>query len=244
MKPSLALLLPLLGLFALNTSLFADDDDMREAVHRGAHILREKQVSPFPIPAAVLNHAQAVGIIEVTKGAVGVGGASGEGIIVERTPTGWSAPFAFTQGGGSVGFQIGVDIKRYIYVFNSRSAMRPFTGEQRGRFQADAGATSGPTSASEIAANGLPESPMFIYTLSDGAYAGASIGGQVVGGSPDTNRDAYGIADPAAILRGKVPVPAYADHLLRLLPPPAGAVPVAPATPVAPAAPVKPRAGL
>lgn len=221
MKTSRLFLASLIGLFSLGTA-FADDSDMREAVHRASSMFEEKQASAHPIPQAVLDHARALGFIEITKGALGVGGANGEGVIVSRVPDGWSAPFAFTQGGGSIGFQVGVDIKRYIYVFNTEAAYHAFTGPTRGRFQADAKATAGPDSASQIAARGLPDSPMYIYSLSDGAFAGVSVGGQLVGGAPEANKAAYGTDDPDAILHGKVPVPAYAGPLNTALSVPAG----------------------
>lgn len=208
-SPRLPLVFSLLGLLAAGHA-FADDSDMREAVHRAQAMFNEKQGSSHPIPQEVLDHARAIGFIEITKGAFGVGGANGEGVIVAKVPDGWSAPFAFTQGGGSVGFQVGIDIKRYIYVFNTEAAYHAFTGPTRGRFQADAKATAGPDSSSQIAARGLPDSAMFIYSLSDGAFAGASVGGQLVGGAPETNKQAYGTADPDAILHGKVPAPTYA----------------------------------
>src|SRR5271165_4563258 len=94
-------------------------NDMKDAVQEAVSILTKKQNSDKPIPTKLLQQAKAIGIIEITKGAIGVGGSHGEGIIIARTAKGWSAPFAFTQGGGSVGFQIGVDIKRYIYIFNT-----------------------------------------------------------------------------------------------------------------------------
>jgi SH3 domain-containing YSC84-like protein 1 len=192
-------------------------DDLRETVQQASAIFAAKQSSARPIPGWVLQQARGIGIIEVTKGAFGVGGADGDGVIIARTPDGWSAPFAFTQGGGSVGFQIGVDIQKYIYVFNTEFAWRAFVGREHVRFQAGAQATAGPDSATRDAAKGLPTSDLFVYTLSDGAFAGAAIGGQVVGSAEETNHDAYGTNDPAAILGGRVPSPPYAASFTQLI---------------------------
>ena len=200
-----------LGLVAAQAS------DMREDVNDAIGILSLKQNSETPIPLRVLKQAKAVGIIEVTKGAFGVGGAAGEGVIVVRSGHGWSAPIAFSQGGGSVGFQVGVDIKKYIYVFNTDQAWRNFTNREEVRFQAAATATAGPDSYTAEGASGLPEASLYYYTLSEGAFAGAAIGGQSVGNARETNEDLYGTWLPDQIISPKTPRPAYAKPLYDLL---------------------------
>lgn len=191
--------------------------DMREDVMDAVSILTTKQTSSNPIPAKILRQAKAIGIIKITKGAFGVGGASGEGVIVVKMSSGWSAPIAFSQGGGSIGFQIGVDIKKLIYIFNTDAAWRAFVGANRVRFQAAAQATAGPDYVSEDAAEGLPECNVYVYALADGAFAGTSIGGQMVGASNDTNEDAYHVVNVVDIIKGKVSPPPYARALYDLL---------------------------
>ena len=195
----------------------AHANEMRETIDDAIQIFEAKQNSSRPIPAWVLQQAKGIGIIEVTKGGLGVAGADGQGVIVVRTPTGWSAPFAFTQGGGSVGFQVGIDIKKYVYVFNTPESWRAFTGEERVRFQAGAQATAGPDYSAQDAVKGLPHANVFVYTLSDGAFAGAAIGGQMIGGATDVNMDAYHTANPDEILGGQVPQPPYAQGLYQTL---------------------------
>ena len=192
-------------------------NEMHDTINDAIDTFEAKQNSDRPIPSWVLQQAKGIGIIEVTKGGLGVAGADGQGVIVVRTPNGWSAPFAFTQGGGSIGFQVGIDIKKYIYVFNTPESWRAFTGEERVRFQAGAQATAGPDYSNQDAARGLPHANVFVYTLSDGAFAGAAIGGQLIGGNADVNMDAYHTSNPSEILSGQVPPPAYAQHLYQTL---------------------------
>ena len=217
--PSLSWLAGAALLLAVGIPGLLQANEMRELVNEDASIFHEKQASGKPIPTEILKRASGIGIIEVTKGAAGIGGAYGEGIIIARVGKGWSAPFAFTQGGGSVGVQLGVDIKRYVYVFNSEKAMRSFTSSDKANFEAVAKATAGPDHYTETADNGLPSCPcyLYVYALSEGAFAGASVGGQLVGNSNETNVNAYGTDNPDTILGGRVPQPPYSQWLYKSL---------------------------
>ena len=97
------------------------------------------------------------------------------------------------------------------------AAQQAREAQRAAAIQAGAKATAGPDSATRDAAKGLPASDLFVYTLSDGAFAGAAIGGQVVGSAEETNHDAYGTNDPAVILGGRVPSPPYAASLTQLI---------------------------
>lgn len=202
------------------------DEKMPDIVAASVDLFQEKQNSARPIPAGLLRNAKAIGIIKVTKAGLGVAGARGTGVIVAKTPSGWSAPFAFYQGGGSVGFQAGVDVKKYIYVFNSDVAMRPFTGDGHGKLEAGAEATAGPDTYSETAVKGLPATNFYVYTLSEGAFAGAAVGGQTFGSEKDINRKAYGTSQRDLILGGKIPVPLYAKSLSDALNQAMGSLPI------------------
>ena len=208
----------LIGVFIIGMALTgAHGGELHESVDEAISILSNKQNSDDPIPPVVLEHAKAIGIIEVTKGAFGVGGENGDGIIVVRQPFGWSVPIAFSQGGGSVGFQVGVSVKRYIYVFTTEESWREFLGKDRAQFKAAAEANAGADAVATELANGLPLEPLYIYTDFEGAYAGAAIGGELVGNDEEANLDKYGTSQVDEILSRHSDEVPYAQPLYRLL---------------------------
>ncbi len=203
----------LLGIVLSGTTVHAG---MREWINEAVGILSTKQNSNTPIPREILAKARAVAIIEITRGGIGIGGSHGDGILLARTQKGWSAPLAFGQGGGSVGAQLGFESKKYIYVLMSDAALEQFTGDEKFKFDAKATATAGPDHVTEEA---IPQGELFVYTTkSDGAFAGATIGGQVVSVNYEVNRKAYGQGvTTAEILSGKVTAPKGTDKLHQLL---------------------------
>src|SRR4029450_10360707 len=64
------------------------------------------------IPREALAKAHAVAVFPgVVKGALLIGGTSGDGIVTARRPAGpWTPPALFRMAGGSLGFQIGAEI--------------------------------------------------------------------------------------------------------------------------------------
>lgn len=194
-----------------------DPSAMNRRILEAVTILELKQGSKSPIPQRVLDHAKGVAIIEMTKGGIGIGASHGDGIIVARTGKGWSAPSAFSQGGGSVGLQLGVEIKRLIYVLNTQEAVDSFAKDDRFKFDAKANATAGPQYVEEDAA-ASPAYAIYIYASSEGAFAGATIGGQVMTTDREINQKVYGPSFTTyEILRGKSKAPDLAKRLYALL---------------------------
>ncbi|SDU02351.1 Lipid-binding SYLF domain-containing protein [Verrucomicrobium sp. GAS474] len=209
----------LAGVLALSfTAASASAERLPKLVGEAISILETKQNSGKPIPPRILQQARAVAFIEVTRGAFGFGGSGGDGVLLLRQANGsWSAPFAFGQNGASVGFQIGVDVQRYIYIFNTDQGWKPFVGDGHLNFEALARATAGPDSDSTVADSGLPPVDLYIYSVSNGVFAGAAIGGQSVGGEKGVNRAAYGTADAAKIFDPKTLIPDYTKPLYESL---------------------------
>ena len=203
--------------FTLSASS-ARAEKLPKLVGEAITILDTKQNSGHPIPPRILQQAHAIAFIEVTRGAFGFGGQGGDGVLLIRQKGGgWSAPFAFAQGGASVGVQIGVDVQHYIYVFNTDGGWRPFIEDGRFNFEAIARATAGPDSDETVAQSGLPPVDLYIYSTSNGAFAGAAIGGQSVGSEKEVNTAAYGTNDPNAIFSPKTLIPDYAKPLYESL---------------------------
>ncbi len=207
----------LMGWLVVPCSRATNQEEMSQRLVEATEILEKKQSSSKPIPQKVIDQAKGVVVIEITKGGLGVSGSHGEGILIARTKKGWSAPVAFTQGGGSVGFQIGLEIKQYIYILNTEGALKAFIEEDNFVFDAKAHATAGPEHASEEV-SGLPTHSMYIYTASEGAYAGAAIGGQVVSIDRDVNEETYGEAvTNTEMLSGRVSPPEKASKFYETL---------------------------
>ncbi|MDX2226875.1 MAG: lipid-binding SYLF domain-containing protein [Verrucomicrobiae bacterium] len=194
----------------------ADSGEMDDRIHEAVKILSKKQKSSKPIPAKILEQARAVAIIEIGRGGFGVGGSHGEGVILSKTAKGWSAPAAYDQGGGSVGFQIGFEEKQYIFLFNSTAALDEFIANDEVKFDAKASATAGPEHVNEDVSG--PPPAIYVYTSSDGAFAGATIGGMGMSIQRDVNRAAYGRSvTTKEIFSGSVKPPESAKVLYELL---------------------------
>jgi lipid-binding SYLF domain-containing protein len=164
-----------------------------------------------------LKKAVGIAMVEISKGGFGVSGSHGEGVLFAKCQKKWSAPLAFGMGGGSVGFQIGFEVKRYIFVLMSPKAFKTFTSEEEVALDAKASATGGPEHVAE-AASTLPDGEIYVYTSSDGAYAGAAIGGQLISIDGDLNREVYGDAVSLEdVMTCKIDRPKYAKEIYELL---------------------------
>lgn len=179
--------------------------------------LELNQASEKPIPALVLEQCKGLAIAKVTRGGIVIGASSGQGILIAKTEDGWSAPSAFDTGGGSFGAQIGLDTIRYIFVLNTPTAIQQFTGKKVS-LDAQASATAGPDH-SAAANRELPKADIYIYALSDGAFAGATVGGMYVNVDKDLNDEVYSnLVTTMEIITGEVSPPATAESLYELLP--------------------------
>ncbi len=105
------------------------------------------------IPASLLANAQGIVIIpDLVKGGFVLGVRHGRGIVMVRDERGfWRPPSFVTLTGGSVGWQIGLQVTDIILVFKTRSSVQ---GLLRGKFTlgADAAAAAGPVGREAAAA--------------------------------------------------------------------------------------------
>jgi lipid-binding SYLF domain-containing protein len=87
-----------------------------------------KEMSAIPensIPERLLAEAYAIAVVpKLTKAALGIGGRGGKGLISVRGADGvWSNPNYINVGGGSLGFQAGVQKSDLILVFTSKDGV-------------------------------------------------------------------------------------------------------------------------
>ena len=85
------------------------------------------------IPNELLERAESIAVIpQMIKGAFGIGGRYGKGVVAQRLDSGrWSAPAFIEIGGGSFGAQIGGSATDLVLIFTARKALercRPVAG--------------------------------------------------------------------------------------------------------------------
>lgn len=215
--PTFALTALIVSTLALSAADGPKPHAMDELIIKSKSALELLQASEKSIPAQVLEKAQGLAIANVTRGGILIGGQSGEGIVVQKVEDGWSAPSAFDTGGGSVGAQIGLENVDFILVLNTPTAVQLFTADDVS-LDAKASATAGPDRAA-AAAEKLPASDIYVYAMSDGAFAGATVGGMFVSVDTDLNNEVYSnLVTVQQILSGEASPPAAAKGLYALLP--------------------------
>jgi lipid-binding SYLF domain-containing protein len=174
--------------------------DERERAVKAAEALSEiMQIPEQGIPTDLLARAEAIAVIpHVVKGALGIGGEFGKGLVSERTADGrWSAPSFIKITGGNFGLQLGVTATDLVLIFTDRDG---FQGLLDGKVKlgVDAGVAAGPVGRdAQIATDVLLKSPVLAYSRSKGVFAGIALDGSVVSIDTDANRAAYGKDIPA-----------------------------------------------
>ncbi len=192
--------------------------EMQEDVDQAVTVLERFQaISERSIPAAVLRDARGLAILTVTKVGFLFSGRAGKGIVVARTPNGWSGPSAIATGGAGFGLQAGAQVSEFVIVLNTDEAVKAFSRGGNVSLGTDLSAAAGPVGRS-VGAGVMPMAAVYTYSRSQGLFAGASLEGTVIGTRDAANAEYYGRPVPAAaILAGKVPVPAGARRLVAVL---------------------------
>jgi len=166
-----------------------------ERAAEAAKVLMEiMNVPDQAIPEQLMARAHGIAVIpHVVKGAFGVGGEWGKGLMSQRGENGrWSPPSYIDIGGGSFGLQIGVQASDIVLVFTDDSGIK---GLLKGKVKigADAAATAGPVGRkAEVGADILLKSGMFAYSRSKGLFAGVSLDGSVISIDDSANEKVYG----------------------------------------------------
>ena len=105
----------------------ADIDDEAERAREAAEVLTEiMQIEEDGIPEELMSRAQGIAVIPgVVKGAFGIGGRYGKGLVSQRMANGrWSAPSYIDISGGSFGLQIGFQSKDLVLVFTNDEGIK------------------------------------------------------------------------------------------------------------------------
>jgi len=207
-------------LFSSGVVLADTTDKLNVRIKQSRLIFDEmKDMPDTGIPQDLLNKCHGIAIFpNVLKGAFGIGGQYGQGILLNKVNGTWSAPVFLSIGGASFGFQIGGQATDMILVImNERGVDSLSHGNLT--LGGDASVAAGPVGRdAQMATDATLQASIFSYSRNKGLFAGISLKGAVVGPMKNLNKDYYG-EDVSArdILSGKVAAGEEAQKLIDLL---------------------------
>ncbi|HWY58399.1 MAG TPA: lipid-binding SYLF domain-containing protein [Terriglobales bacterium] len=220
MKTLLALILAC----AFLPSAFADNQKEQERVKESGEVLKEILNIPDDIPQELLDKAECLVILpSVKKGAFGIGGSFGRGIMIcrsgERYTGLWGPPAMFALEGINIGFQLGGEATDYVLlVMNPKGARSLLSSKVK--LGADASAAAGPKGrSSEAATDVVMNAEILSYSRAKGLFAGISLEGSTLRSDGGANEKLYGqkVSAKDIIRSGKARTPACAQELVALL---------------------------
>jgi SH3 domain-containing YSC84-like protein 1 len=212
----------LMALAASSLMLAREKSKTAQRLDDAADVIKEVMETPDKgIPQELLDKSQCIVIVPgLKKGAFILGGKYGKGFVSCRREggQGWTAPGDVRVEGGSVGFQIGgAETDVVLLVMNERGMKKLL--QSKFTLGAEGEVAAGPVGRNATAqTDALMHAEILSWSRSRGAFVGVSLQGATLREDLDDNKELYGQAyDNAEILRGKVPVPADASHLVSLL---------------------------
>jgi lipid-binding SYLF domain-containing protein len=147
------------------------------------------------IPPNMLNDASGVAIFpNMIKGGFILGVNYGKGVLHVRNQDGsWSPPVMVTMGGGSLGFQAGVQAADIILVFKTPRSLNGILNGQKVTLGADASIAAGPVGRQANASTDARlGAEIYSYARSRGLFLGVSLGGSDVSIDNNANAMLYG----------------------------------------------------
>ncbi len=220
MKTLLALLLAC----AFLLPAFADNQKEQGRVKDSGDVLKEILNIPDDIPQDLLDKAECLVILpSVKKGAFGIGGSFGRGVMICRSGqhyTGlWGPPAMYALEGVNIGFQLGGEATDFILlVMNPKGAHSLLSSKVK--LGANASAAAGPKGRSgEAATDVVMNAEILSYSRAKGLFAGISLEGSTLRTDGGANEKLYGqkLNAKDIIGLGKVKTPACAQELVGLL---------------------------
>jgi lipid-binding SYLF domain-containing protein len=205
-------------------ALAADDEHEADRVKDAGIVLKEILNIPDDIPQDLLDKAECLIILpSVKKGAFGIGGSYGRGIMVcrsgEHYKGKWGAPALYALEGISIGFQLGGQATDFVLlVMNPKGAESLLYSKVK--LGADASAAAGPKGrTAEGATDIVMSAEILSYSRNKGLFAGVSLEGSTLRSDGSANEKLYGkkVSAKEIIRQGKVGIPASARQLVSLL---------------------------
>ena len=216
------------GLFALlmcASAAFATTDAREEErVKDAGEVMKEIMDIPDDIPQDLLDKAECLVILpSVKKGAFGVGGSYGRGIMICRSGehyTGpWGPPALYALEGVSIGFQLGGQATDFVLLVMNPQGARSLLSSKV-KLGADASAAAGPKGrTAEGATDVVMQAEILSYSRNRGLFAGVSLEGSTLRSDGNANEKLYGrkLTAKEIIVEHKVGVPSCARELVSLL---------------------------
>jgi lipid-binding SYLF domain-containing protein len=242
------LLFTSLALFALTLAAAPAPAAPPQTLQSATDVLDELAAIPARcIPPALLANAYGVAIIPRTiKAGFIIGGRGGHGVVLSRDRTGaWGEPVFVNFGGGSIGFQAGIQSTDLVLVFKTRESLnRILEGKGKVTLGADASVAAGPVGRqAEAGTDAVLRAEIVSYSRARGLFAGVALDGAAlwydVGANAQFQRDPRPeVRQLAALLQARLAemsmlTPAVQPAPVMTGPPPL-AVPPAPGPEVAP----------
>jgi SH3 domain-containing YSC84-like protein 1 len=216
-------LMTLLLLCAFVPSAFAAKEE-EDRVRDSGQVLSEILNIPDNIPQELIDKAECLIILpSVKKGAFGVGGSYGRGVMICRGGphyTGrWGAPAMYALEGVSIGFQLGGEATDFVLlVVNPKGAESLLNSKVK--LGADASAAAGPKGRdAETATDVVMKAEILSYSRAKGLFAGISLEGSTLRSDGSANEKLYGqkLTAREIIRQGKVRAPVSAQRLISIL---------------------------
>jgi len=206
------------------TAFATNDEKEVERVKDAGLVMKEILNIPDDIPQDLLDKAECIVVLpSVKKGAFGVGGSYGRGVMIcrggEHYTGAWGAPALYALEGLSIGFQLGGQATDFVLlVMNPKGARSLLTSKVK--LGADASAAAGPKGrTAEGATDVVMNAEILSYSRNKGLFAGISLEGSTLRSDGSANEKLYGrkLTAKEIIVEHKVGVPACAHQLVSML---------------------------
>lgn len=203
------------------TAFAANDVHEEERVKDAGQVLKEVLNIPDNIPQELLDKAECVVVLpSVKKGAFGIGGSYGRGVMIcrsgEHYKGKWGAPALYALEGVSIGFQLGGEATDFVLlVMNPKGAKSLLSSKVK--LGADASAAAGPKGrTAEGATDIVMNAEILSYSRSKGLFAGVSLEGSTLRSDGSANEKLYRrkVSAKEIIRDGRVGIPACANQLV------------------------------
>jgi lipid-binding SYLF domain-containing protein len=211
--------------FSLLFPAFAAENEKEEdRVKNSGEVLKEILDIPDNIPQDLLDKAECLVILpSVKKGAFGIGGSYGRGVMIcrggEHYTGSWGPPAMYALEGVNIGFQLGGQATDFVLLVMNPKGARSLLGSKV-KLGADASVAAGPKGrTAEGATDVVMSAEILSYSRSKGLFAGISLEGSTLRSDGSANEKLYGqkLSAKEIIRENKVKNPPGAQQLVALL---------------------------
>lgn len=174
----------------------------------------------FELPKFIANAKGIYIVPQLVKGGFIIGAEGGTGVFLARGTDGsWSAPAFYTLGAGSLGLQIGGEVKETVFVLMSDKAVDAMLSSEF-KLGADASVTVGPLGRGIEASRSTDfTSDIYAFSKSVGLFGGGALEGAKIFTRTSLNEAYYAPgATPKSIVIDRKYTNTHAESLRQLLP--------------------------